>query len=93
MPTIEEIKKYLRIDFDDDDQYIELLRLTAREYIQDAIGTYDESSSRVKLLTLCIIGDLYENRQYTASKFSDRASRTIQTIVLQLQCAEYEDED
>lgn len=93
MLTVELIKQHLRIDYDDDDEYIKLLQSAAREYINNAVGRYDEGSSLVQLLEMCIIGDLYENRQYTASKFSDRANRTIKTIVLQLQCKEYEDED
>ncbi len=93
MLSIDFIKRHLKIDHNEDDEYIRFLQSVAREYIIDAVGTYDETSSRVQLLELCIIGDLYENRQYTANKFSDRANRTIKSIVLQLQCKEYEDED
>ncbi len=94
MLSIDFIKRHhLKIDHNEDDEYIRLLQSVAREYIIDTVGTYDETSSRVQLLELCIIGDLYENRQYTVDKFSDKANRTIKSIVLQLQCKEYEDED
>ena len=36
--TLAEMKSYLKVDFDDDDNFITLLMDVAREYIIDAIG-------------------------------------------------------
>lgn len=48
--TLEEVKNFLKVDFDDDDSLITLQIEAAEEYITDAVGQYKESSARWKLL-------------------------------------------
>lgn len=79
------VKNFLRIDIDDDDEYIKLLVEVAKEYIGAAIGKYDESKPRVKLLTLNIIADLYETRQYTIDKSNEKVQYALQSMLMQLQ--------
>ena len=82
---LEYIKEFLKVYFDDDDIYIELLHEVAKEYITDAIGEYDETSARHKLLALNIIANLYENRLYTIDKSNEKVMYTIRSMILQLQ--------
>ena len=40
---LSEIKNFLKIDFDDDDEYLNLLIGVAKEYIIDALGKFNEN--------------------------------------------------
>ena len=84
MPELSEIKKYLRIDFDDDDSYLDLLIGAAKEYIEAAVGAYREDCARHKLLLYNIVATMYENRQFTLEK-GDQVAYTLKTMILQLQ--------
>ena len=50
--TLVEVKQYLRIDGDEEDNLIYLMMEAAEEYIKSAVGTLDETKSRVKMLYL-----------------------------------------
>lgn len=78
-------KNFLRVDIDDDDEYLELLIDVAREYIVAAIGRCDESKPRVKLLMLNIIASLYETRQFTVDKTNEKVQYALKTMITQLQ--------
>ncbi|OSA88814.1 UNVERIFIED_ORG: hypothetical protein B2H93_17270 [Clostridium botulinum] len=82
---LQQVKQFLRIDFDDDDSYIILLIDVAKEYIIGAVGKYDETSARYKLLLLNIVSTLYENREYTIDKTNEKVAYTLKSIILQLQ--------
>lgn len=79
------VKTFLKVDFDDDDEYISLLIDVAKEYVVDAIGKCDESIARVKLLMLVIITEMYENRSFTVDTANQKAQYTIRSIINQLQ--------
>ena len=79
------VKTFLKVDFDDDNEYISLLIDVAREYVIDAIGRCDESIARVKLLMLVIITEMYENRSFTVDTANQKAQYTIRSIINQLQ--------
>lgn len=79
------VKTFLKVDFDDDDEYISLLTDVAKEYVVDAIGKCDESIARVKLLMLVIITEMYENRSFTVDTANQKAQYTIRSIINQLQ--------
>lgn len=94
--SLDLIKEYLKIDFDDDDRILEMLLGSARRYVRDAVGYQpDESDERVKLLLLVLISDWYEHREYTEStlktqNISQKVRYTVRSIVLQLQYSEAE---
>ena len=44
--TLDEIKLFLKVDFEDDDVYILLLKNVAIEYITDALNTFDETRAK-----------------------------------------------
>lgn len=84
---IELVKKFLRIDTNDEDEEIKLLIDVAEEYVAGAIGRCDTSKARTKLLMLTLISTLYQNRNYTMTgtdKGNEKAQYTMQTIMMQL---------
>ena len=83
--TLEEVKNFLKVDFDDDDSLITLEIAAAEEYIADAVGQYKESSARMKLLLLNIVSTLYENRVYTVLQANEKVQYSHRSMVLQLQ--------
>ncbi len=83
--SLDEVKNYLRVDFDDDDTYIQLLIEVAKEYIVNTIGFYDNDIARMRLLLLVLIGYMYESRSYIIENKSDKAAYPWRSMVLQLQ--------
>ena len=77
MVTLKDVKSYLHIDFDDDDDILQGLILTADEYLRGAVNpNYDTMSERAKMLSLVVISDLYDNRG-----ISDKASGNVRKLV------------
>lgn len=97
--SLDLIKEYLKIDFDDDDRILEILLGSARRYVLDAVGYQpDENDERVKLLLLVLISDWYEHREYTdisikTQNISQKVRYTVRSIVLQLQYSEVRNEN
>lgn len=64
--TLEDIKKYLKIDYDDDDDILSELLVISSEYIDLCVGTDYKSDERaLKLCALLqrkLISDMYEQR-------------------------------
>ena len=86
MEILEEVKRYGRIDFDDDDRMIKnTLIPSAKAYVTSATGITDyETDPRVRLLICVLVKDWYDNRYYTCDKNSQSAQYTIRSIVYQL---------
>ena len=84
MPTVAEVKSYLRINFDDDDTMLASLILVANEWLKGAVGKdYDNTSERAKMLSLIVISDLYDNRGMT-DKLGGTTRRLVSDFALQL---------
>ena len=79
------IKLFLKVDFDDDDDTIELMADVATDYINAAVGSCNYEDARVRLLALVIITELYEKRSYSVEKAGVKAQYTIRSIIAQLQ--------
>lgn len=66
MLTLEEAKRYLKIDFEDDDEDIESFIEAAEAYIDSMVGIfYKVDEKAVKLAILLqkkLVNDMYENR-------------------------------
>lgn len=90
---LEYIKSFLKVDFDDDDEMIQLLSDVAYKYIEAATGKCNYSDPRVKLLALVIITELYEKRSFSVEKAGEKAQYTIRSIISQLQAEEYLDNE
>ncbi len=86
------VKGFLKVDFDDDDNYIQLLIEVAQEYITAATGSCDFAVARVKLLALTIITELYEKRAFTVDQAGEKAQFAIRSIITQLQAEEVIDD-
>ena len=93
--TLAEMKSYLKVDFDDDDNFITLLMDVAREYIVDAIGECDETIARVKLLMRVIVAELYEKRSMTfdMNSTNEKVQYVIRSIINQLSFGDDDSED
>ena len=77
MLTLQDVKDYLRIDFDDDDALLMRLIGVAHEYMRSAVHVaYDPDSERARMLSLIVISDLYDNRGV-----SDKASGNVRKLV------------
>lgn len=68
--TIDTFKKYLRIEFNDDDEILSIMLSSAKSYIksktgltEDQINLHDDLT--IAMLVLC--NDMYSNRQYTVN--------------------------
>lgn len=87
------IKKYIKVDFDDDDECILLLYDVAKEYIVGAIGQnalnkdgkIDEEKPSIKLLILTIVSTLYEKRVFTVDKGDEKLQYTLKSIMRQIE--------
>lgn len=86
MPTIEEVKAYLGIDYADEmvTKNIERSIKTADAYLKGSIGTdYPTEDPRVKELALIFISDLYDNRGMI-EKVAGNVRRLVDDMSLQL---------
>lgn len=95
MMTLAEMKSYLKVDFNDDDNFITFLMDVAREYIVDAIGECDETIARVKLLMRVIVAELYEKRSMTfdMNSTNEKVQYVIRSIINQLSFGDDDSED
>lgn len=69
MIDLDAVKNYLRVDYDDDDQLLNMLLLGAETYLNEGITNYAlkyENNSRFRrladTLTLALISEQYNNR-------------------------------
>ena len=88
--TLPQIKSYLRIDYNDDDELIELMANAAEDYLADATGIDKKSlaqsqNKRAALFVIILTGDWYSNRELFREKAtSEKVSHTLKSILLQL---------
>lgn len=87
--TLQEAKTYLRVDYDDDDTYIQSLIDTTQIYIDSCVGeSYKTDDKLLKLATLVqykLISDLYDNRGFIDNV---KADKIVETIFMKLSNAE-----
>lgn len=88
MPTIDEVKDYLGIDYNDEvsNRNLERYIKVADIYLKGAIGDdYPKNDERAKQLALFIIEDLYDRGSYSVKENSS-LERLKNDFILQLQC-------
>ena len=66
--TLEETKKYLRVDYDDDDELIESIIVTGEKLVADVLRveptTFDGGATeQIRLAALYAVAYLYEHRE------------------------------
>lgn len=81
--TLEEVKSYLRIDYEEDDILLSSLIEISEEYIDSCVGTaYKTHEKAIKLANLLqkkLIADMFENR---GTEISNSTKDTIVTTIL-----------
>lgn len=82
---LEEIKKFLWVDTSYEDDYINLLREVAIEYIVDALGSFDETRAKQKFLLLTLIKDMYEKRTCIVDSKNEKMKYIARSIIMQEQ--------
>ena len=82
--TLEEVKSYLRIDYEEDDILLISLIEISEEYIDSCVGTaYKTDEKDIKLANLLkkkLIADMFENRGTEISN-STRKDTIVTTIL------------
>lgn len=81
--TLDTVKSYTHIDFDDDDSLIaDVIMSSARNYIESFTGLTLEELNEfedVSIAFLCLVSDMYDNRQTTVS--NDKINPTTDFIL------------
>ena len=87
MPTEEEVKDYLGIDFEDEvsNRNIQRYINVAKSYLEGSISKLPENDERVKQLALFVIEDLYDRGSYSV-KENKTLEKLKNDFIMQLQC-------
>lgn len=82
---LEEVKLFIRADFDDDDTLIEGLMLSAEEYLSNAGVRKDYTKELYKLAIKLLVSHWYENREVEkVGKNVRKISYSLESIMAQL---------
>ncbi len=82
---IDVLKQYLRIDYDDDDEFLYNLLSVAENYLSNAITNYElvsKNNAEIDLLKSAIVQELYDNREN--EKEQRKFGFLIQNMITQL---------
>ena len=84
--TLEETKKYLKEDYDDEDEEIKDLIQAAEIYLKQATGKeFDSTNYLAKLYCKCLVYEWFRYKGVMGDKtVSDKTKYTLQSIALQL---------
>ena len=82
--TLEDVKTYLRIDYEEDDNLLDSLIKVSEEYIDSCVGTaYKSDEKAIKLANLLqkkLISNMFENRGTEISN-STKKDNIVTTIL------------
>jgi uncharacterized phage protein (predicted DNA packaging) len=80
---LEELKAYCRIDYDDDDEVINMIYAAVLEEMADLIKDFDPEAptNRQKLLICMYVKEAYDNRDRTAPT-DDKVRFAVQSMML-----------
>jgi len=88
LPTIPEIKNYLRIDGAEDDAFIDSLISVAQEDLT-ASGITIQTSERYKLAVMLLVANHYEERRpQVVGTITSKLAYSLERIILQLKADE-----
>jgi len=88
LPTISEIKNYLRIDGAEDDAFIDSLISVAQEDLT-ASGITIQTSERYKLAVMLLVANHYEERRpQVVGTITSKLAYSLERIILQLKADE-----
>jgi len=80
--SVDEIKKYLRIDSEEEDTQIQALEAAAEEYLKNAGAVLSETNELAKLAVKILCVHWYENREPVGK--ADELAFSLQHIITQL---------
>lgn len=84
--NLEEIKLFLRIDDDGEDELLNSLKLAAEEYLINAGIDTDYTKELYKLCVKILISHWYENRNaVTVGSISKKLEFSLSSLIFQLQ--------
>ena len=83
--TLEEVKNFIHVDFNDDDTKIEIMKDAAIEYIEDALGSYNDKRAKQKLLVGTLVQDMYDKNSFTVDDKNESVKYIVKSIILQEQ--------
>ena len=68
--TLTEVKQYIRVDYTDDDELIELMLNATLDEMKDLIPSFDPDNitNRQKILICAYIKEMYDNRGNTTAQ-------------------------
>lgn len=67
---LKEVKCYLKVDFDDDDNDIALMIQVAKRYITNGFSEYNNDNPVHRLLLMKAVSNLYENKDTITDKLT-----------------------
>lgn len=79
---LQELKNYLRVDFEDDDPLIQSLQVAAEQYITNAGITKDYTMELYKLAVKLLVGHWYDNREVVGQ--AQKLAYSLESIIVQL---------
>lgn len=88
--TIEDVKTYLRVDSDVDNDLITTLMQVAEGYVKDAVTDYDAKAAnpafaiKSEMCQRTLIAEMYENRN-VGSKEAKDFSYIVRSMITQMQ--------
>lgn len=90
MLDINTVKNYLKVDFDDDDAFINMLIKSSYIYLQNATSKdfSNSNNSLADLFCMSLVKECYDNRDLTVVKAADKLRHVMQSILLQLNYCE-----
>ncbi len=86
--VLNEVKEALRIDYDDEDKYLQLCIDVAKSHLESAIDNYEEKilnenfQMKAKLVIIFIIQDIFDNRSLSTDK--DKIRYSIKSLMAQM---------
>lgn len=87
---IEDVKLFLKVDYEDEDSFIENLILAAESYLKNATGKqFTKANTLAVLYCNVLIEEWYNNRDLMEQKSTSNKVRfVLQSILLQLKYCE-----
>lgn len=83
---LQEVKQYLRVDYDDDDELIKLIVDAVVDEMKELIPKFDENNitSRQKILICLYVKDLYDDRERmtTTTSKNEKVRYAVQSLML-----------
>lgn len=88
--TLEEVKQALRIDYDDEDPYLQICIDASEAYLESAIDDYEEKikdnkfQHRAKIIIIMTTQNLFDERSYTSGIYQDKIKFIVQSLMAQM---------